>query len=80
MFDALGLLECSTYSYVTVEGNETGRFCIPGMKSGLSMSSRGHDCQEILISDSRTRCVYVVKDNQLTRTLRHETFLVVSNL
>ena len=72
----IGMLRCSTFSYVSLEGKEIERFMVPGMKGGLFVS-----CSEdgsVLISDVVKKSVFLLKDGNVLLEICTNQFLKVN--
>ncbi|XP_067946574.1 protein lin-41-like [Watersipora subatra] len=58
-----GILKCSEFSYVTLEGEENARFIVPGMQGGLFACC--NKTGTILVSDIIKKSVFVIKDSRV---------------
>lgn len=69
------MLKCSTFSYVSLEGKEEGRFVVPEMQGGLFVNC-GED-GSILISDVVKKSVFVLKEGQVLLEICTDRFMQV---
>lgn len=75
LLNIAGLLKCSTFSYVTLEGKEISRFIVPGMQGGLFVYC-GND-GSILISDVVKKSVFVLRDGHVHLEIANNQYLKV---
>ena len=73
-----GLLKCSTFSYVTLDGTEVSRFTVPSMKGGVLISAnrQGH----LIISDVVKSSVFIIIDSHVHLEIKDQEFLKACRL